>query len=114
MLTRFTVLDKFNEEFGLPKGCYIMKEDLEEAIVKKFGSIQYFYHKQVAWTSDYMETQVFPEHYSAGTDFHWECNRISTEKTYYTSIEEALMGLLIENKKKFKGIVDKVYKKVKV
>lgn len=114
MLTKSTTLDKFNEEFNIPKGHLFMKDKLEEAIIKKYGSIQYFYHKQVVWTSDYMETQVFPEHYSAGTDFHWEDNRISTEKTSYISIEEALMGLLIENKKKFKGIVDKVYEKVKV
>ena len=111
MLTRFTRLDKFNEEFSLPKGCYIMKEDLEEAIIKKFGNIQYFYHKQEVWTSDYMETQVFPEHYSAGANFYREDNRLYTKETSYISIEEALMGLLLENKKKFKGIVDKVYKK---
>ena len=113
MLTRFTILNKFNDEFGIPRGCYLMKDSLEEAIIKKYGSIQYFYHKKVTLVSDYMEVQEFPEHYSAGTNFFWEDNKISTKGISYISIEEALMGLLLENKRKFKGIVNKVYEKVK-
>ena len=101
---------KFRETFNLPESTTLLKTALEEAILKKYGSIQYFYHKEWKEITDYNEEIKHVERYTCGTDFQWEDNKISTDwHSEYKSPEEALMGLLIEHKNKFKKLVKEVY-----
>ena len=107
------MLKTFIEVFDLPKDIGFKMIELENAIMKKFGSIQYFYHKKWTEVTDYQEIIEYPEYYTCGTKFEWECNKICSKyenaKNYKTR-EEALMGLLIENERKFQTLVQNIYK----
>jgi len=105
------MLEEFNKTFEV-EGPFKMME-LENAIMKKFGDIQYFYHKAFTYTSDYdYQERHIPEHYTCGCKFEWESNKIHTDyrnEEKYTTREKALMGLCLDNEQKFKGLVRKVY-----
>ncbi len=101
------MLNKFNQKFGV-SGSFKMIE-LENAIIEKFGSIQYFRYEPIPNTTfDNRPT------WDCGTDFEWEDNRLSSECFSCHSREEALMSLCIEHPHEFKDIVKKVYKILKV
>lgn len=104
------MLEEFNKTFEV-EGPFKMVE-LENAIMEKYGSIQYFRYKGWKEVTDYNETIIHPECFECGTDFEWEDNRISTEGTNYKTREEALQGMLIEYKKKFEKLVKEVYETV--
>lgn len=106
------MLEEFNKTFEV-EGPFKMIE-LENAIIRKFGSIQYMFYKQWNETSDYMEETKHPAHYTCGTDFQWEDNNITTDysnEEKYTTREMALMGLCLDNKNKFKNLVRRVYER---
>ena len=114
MLTKgMTMLKTFIEAFDLPKDSDFKMIELENAIMKKFGDIQYGYHKAYTYTSDYdYQEQHIPEHYTCGCKFEWETNTIQTDhhnEHNYKTREQALMGLCLDNKSKFKKLVRKVY-----
>lgn len=97
------MIEYFNEKFGV-KGPF-KRVELEEALVKKYGELHYFYFK--GWTEE--------------TDFHervkhkpaYICRTSSAIETVtsYKSIEESLIGLFMENHRKLRGLVKKVYEK---
>lgn len=104
------MLNKFNETFNVEGPLKLL--ELENAIIEKYGSIQYFYNKGWKEISDYNEEIIHPDYFDCGTQFEWEDNKIHTSwenKEKYTSREEALMGLLMDNKRKFRKLVTDVY-----
>ena len=78
------MLNRFRTKFGFDIRTY--RSQLEDAIIDKFGSIQYFKY------DSYDQTPIT---YTVGTKFEWESNEIETKGEYY-SIDEALAGLFIE------------------
>lgn len=107
------MINKFIEVFGLPENSEFKMIELENAIMKKFGDIQYHYNKALTYTSDYdYQERHIPEHYTCGCKFEWESNTIHTDyrnEEKYATREMALMGLCLDNKNKFKSLVRKVY-----
>ena len=104
------ILEKFNKEFNV-QGSLKMVE-LENAIIDKYGSIQYFKQVPVSWTNDYNQKEEYPLRWECGTDFEWEDNKIHIDyKNIYSTREESLMGLLLDNKRKFKKLVENVYER---
>ena len=106
------MLKTFIEVFNLPKDSDFKMIELENAIIQKYGSIQYFYNEGWKEISDYNEEIIHPDYFDCGTYFEWEDNKISTNsenKEKYTTREKALMGLCLDNKQKFKGLVRKIY-----
>lgn len=95
------MLKHFNEKFNV-SGSF-KRVQLEEALVKKYGELHYFYFKGWLETSDYMERIKHKPAYACRT-----VSAIGTV-TPYISMEEALMGLFIENSRRLKGLVKKVY-----
>ena len=97
------MLEHFNEKFNVT-GAF-KRLELEEALIKKYGELHFFYFKGWLETSDYMERIKHKPAYA--------CRVVSAIETVtaYSSMEEALVGLFIENSKRLKGIVKKVYEK---
>lgn len=75
------MIKEFNTFFGIREDMPLQRVKLEDALIKKYGSIQY---------------HQFQTTYTIGTKFEWEDNLIECEMGKYTSPDEALMGLFIE------------------
>ena len=106
------MIKTFIEAFDLPKDSDFKMIELENAIIQKYGSIQYFYNKGWKEISHYNEEIIHPDYFECGTQFEWESNTIHTDyrnEEKYTTREKALMGLCLDNKQEFKGLVRKVY-----
>ena len=81
------MLKEFNNFFGIREDMPLQRTKLEDALIKKYGSIQY---------NRYPAYEDMPECYTLGTMFDWEDNIIQSETHMYFSPDEALMGLFIE------------------
>ena len=79
------MLAKFNKFFGIREDMPLHRVELEDALIKKYGSIQYHMFSFEDKTT-----------YTIGTKFEWEENLITCETGKYTSPADALMGLFIE------------------
>ena len=89
------MINQFNNKFNLPAHTLFKRCELEDVIIKQYGSIQYYYRKQ--WT-DISTNTKYPETYSCGTQFCWECNEIESDiNVICKSPEEALMNMIITN-----------------
>lgn len=95
------MLDSFNKSFNIEKGTPLKRAELEDALIEMFSNIQFSVFK---WEQE----EVL--RYTLGANFEWETNNIETQSDY-TSPENALMGLFLENRKKSwsKKIVQQVY-----
>ena len=101
------MLNKFNEIFNVEGPLKLV--ELENALIDKYGSIQYYKNKSLD-SDDYW--------WEVGTKWEWEDNLISTNfMNKYLSREDALIGLFLiyaldeysEYQKDFKEILNEVY-----
>ena len=81
------MLKEFNNFFGIREDMPFQRTKLENALIEKFGSIQYFKYS----ADEHNETC-----YTCGTKFEWEANDIECNMFKYYTPDEALMGLFIE------------------
>lgn len=97
------MLNYFNKKFNI-SGPF-KESKLEEALLKKYNELHFYYFKGWLETSDYMERIKHKPAYA--------CRASSAIETVtpYSSKEEALMGLFIENSRRLKGLVKRVYEK---
>lgn len=75
---------KFNKHYNV-EGPFKFLE-LQQAIIDKFGNIQFSKFEYDGKTV-----------YTCGTDFEWETNNITCEDFKYTSTQDALIGLFLDN-----------------
>ena len=95
------MLKYFNEKFNVTGP--LKRLELEEAVIKKYGELHFFYSKGWTETSDYMERIMHSPAYACKIS-----SAIETV-TCYDSIENAFIGLFMENSRRLKGLVKKVY-----
>ena len=101
-------IDDFNNKFNV--SGEFKQIELEDAIIKKFGSIQYHYFKPWKEETDFHEIINHPASYTCGTKYEWGSNEIETNYSQtYSNRQEALITLLIEHYNQFKSLVNKVY-----
>lgn len=79
------MIKEFNTFFGIREDMPLQRAKLEDALIRKYGSIQYHQFSFKDKTT-----------YTIGTKFDWEENLIECAMGNYTSPEDALMGLFIE------------------
>ena len=102
------MINQFNNKFNLPEYTPFKRCELENAIMKKYGSIQYFYHKEWTDRSHRFGDTYYPESYTCGTKYCWEANELESDNDVVCKTpEEALMSLVIKNN--LYKIVEDVY-----